>query len=574
MAIANPHRLKSVGPIDPQTQFPLWFEDENGTRLELVVNADPLAPAIGELQTPGAPLVGAPTFTNFPEEAFYYMAEARLDVGGNGIVGRARVIMALEAGFGGAETPVAGLGVVFARLRVRIDDVIPGAAYVVRHPYGETDPLLADEKGQVRLTIDLGVAEGNLNRVLVTGEIAPFMVWDGAPVIADSGDRYIGDGVTEHSVNNDPLLARNFVEISGPRIEEGSAHAAGADLVRTNLFIVQGRLARRIGVEATSTTYSKEGASTFIDVVARSIAGQQIELVATNMRVALSARGTDYVARVQVPAIPSDLKILNASDDPVFMAPIPAAAITDQVLVEQAKLDAAAQQLTVVARSSDPAAALSVESFGAMTAPTHIFTGVAAAPEFVTVTSNKKGAGSQHLELLGAGAALLGVAADASAPARFFAGFQFRLNGEGSRGAITDYAWSKVSGPAGLWADSTSQIARFTPSVAGTYVFRLTVNGTGGPSSDDVTVIVDPPPPPDVLTVTRAQYRTSHRQFRITGTINNLSVYDSGTSDFVSNEIVVTMGAFEIGRAYPDATGAWDVRLTLLGTGPANVPGV
>lgn len=241
MAVRNPQRLASVGPINAGHGFPDWFGDSNGLKLEIVTNPDPLAPAIGEFQRPGDPVVYP---TNFPEEAFYYMAEARLEVGGNGVVGRARVIMAIEAAFGGdgapeygaSMVPPAHVGVVFARFRVRIDDLIPGAEYLVRHPYGETIPLEADEGGRIAHTCDLGLAEGNMGRVLVTGEIAPFLRWTaGAPA------NYIGDGVSERQVTGGPF--RNHVEIEGPRIGLGSVNAVGPDLVRTDLFTIQGRLA-------------------------------------------------------------------------------------------------------------------------------------------------------------------------------------------------------------------------------------------------------------------------------------------------------------------------------------------
>ncbi|WP_088311471.1 hypothetical protein [Novosphingobium sp. B 225] len=242
MAQRNPQRLAQAGPLDAVSGFPNWYGDANGLELELVAAPDVMAPAMGDLQTPALP-VAFPT--NYPEEAFYYMAEARLEVGGTGTVGRARVIMALEAAFGGDGTPEFGsksakpnqskqFGVVFARLRVRIDDVIPGAKYVVRHPYGETEPLEADDGGRVFYTADTGIAEGNMARVLETGEIAPFLQWTGVPPAG-----YIGDGVTEHTVTGSAI--RNFVEIAGPRIGQGSANAVGIDLVRTDLFTVQGR---------------------------------------------------------------------------------------------------------------------------------------------------------------------------------------------------------------------------------------------------------------------------------------------------------------------------------------------
>lgn len=232
-------RLTTVGPIDPANSFPSWFGDGNGLELELVTKPDPLAPAMGEPPLPGSP-VAFPE--NFPDEAFYFMAEARLEVGGSGVVGRARVIMAIEAAFGGDGDPAVGLGVVFARFRVRIDDVIAGSKYIVRHPYGETNPLEADERGRVAYTCDLGLAEGNMERVLKTGEIAPFLTWAaGAPA------GYIGNGIDERPVVNGRF--RNHVEISGSRIGEGSADAVAPDLVRKALFTIQGR---RAGTGATA----------------------------------------------------------------------------------------------------------------------------------------------------------------------------------------------------------------------------------------------------------------------------------------------------------------------------------
>lgn len=233
MPVSNPNRLSAAGPVDPANEFPAWFEDGSGLRLELVSRPDPLAPAMGELPDPGLP-VAFPD--NFPDEGFYFMAEARLQVGGAGQVGRGRVIMALEAAFGGDGAPQTGLGVVFARFRARIDDVRPGAEYVVRHPYGESKPLAADERGRVFYTCDLGVAEGSMARVLVSGEIAPFLA---AATGAPAG--YVGDGATPVRIVNGPF--RNHVEIAGPGIGLGSADASGPDLVTTDLFTVQGRLA-------------------------------------------------------------------------------------------------------------------------------------------------------------------------------------------------------------------------------------------------------------------------------------------------------------------------------------------
>lgn len=233
MAVENPNRLSAVGPVDPIHGFPQWFQDASGLKLELVTSPDPQAPAAGELPSPTQP-VQFPG--NFPDEALYFMAEARLEAGGAGQAGRARVIMALEAAFSGDGLPKADLGVVFARLRVRVDDLSPGTECVVRHPYGETRPLAADGRGRIAYTCDLGLAEGNMTRVLVTGQIAPFLAWTNG-----AAPGYIGDGVTDHQVTNGPF--RNHVEIEGTGIGIGSADAVGPNLIRKDLFTVQGRVA-------------------------------------------------------------------------------------------------------------------------------------------------------------------------------------------------------------------------------------------------------------------------------------------------------------------------------------------
>ena len=90
--------LIAVGPSDPVHGFPLWYEDSDGTRLELGLDPnDPNLPAL-ELPTPGAPVVFP---GNFPDEAFYFIAEAEMLVGGPAGSARARLILALEAAFGG-----------------------------------------------------------------------------------------------------------------------------------------------------------------------------------------------------------------------------------------------------------------------------------------------------------------------------------------------------------------------------------------------------------------------------------------------------------------------------------------
>jgi Domain of unknown function (DUF4082)/Bacterial Ig-like domain/Bacterial Ig domain/Secretion system C-terminal sorting domain len=69
------------------------------------------------------------------------------------------------------------------------------------------------------------------------------------------------------------------------------------------------------------------------------------------------------------------------------------------------------------------------------------------------------------------------------------------LNGSGSTGTITSYAWTQVSGPNTAVITSPTAISTtVTGLIQGSYVFTLTVNG--GVSQSQVTITVSPAPAP------------------------------------------------------------------------------
>lgn len=560
MVVSNPNRLKSAGPIGDYG-FPLWFEDANQVRLELVLDRDPNAPAIGELERPADP-VSFPD--NFPDEAFYFMAEAQLEVAngaGGDRPGRARIILALEAAFGGAGKPQAGANVVFARIRVRIDDLVPGGSYVVTHPYGVTEELVADDKGRVFETLDLGITEGDPRSVLRTGQVAPFLQWNaGAPA------GYLGDGITPRQItggiadtNGNPI---NRVEIEGAGIGIGSADSAGPNTVRTDLFTVQGRIAKVRGVEGVVVAETA-GGSTHLDVHAVSApaaAGeqpnQQVELVGDNLRIALQGQAGSgfYTGRAVVAALPANLELINVRDVPATRTAVPP---VERIVVESAVHDAAAQTLTVRAHSSNAAPGLKLEPGGkAFTPPQTVFPAIASTPAEIEIV-RKAGSdiisrGRQRVELSGAGFPLLGVTANAVQVGQTFAGEPFALNGSGSRLA-TGFAWVKLAGGTGTLTQATSALAQFTADAAGLHRFQLTVSGTGG-TSDTATVDVNVGPalPADDITILAAVFRAKRKRFRIDGTINNINR---------EIKVVVAGSAPEIvlGVATPNLDHTWSI---------------
>jgi hypothetical protein len=221
---------RAVGPVDANHGFPIWYEDDNGTRLELCLDANGLC-----LDTPPDPTQPprvAATGSNFPDEAFWWAAEATID---RPIQGRALLVLALEAAFLN-ETPAPGDQITFGRVRVRIDHLRPFAVYTVTHPYG-VDTLVADGVGVINVTEDIGCAASpcDFAAALQSRPIASFLRWDpSVPPAAPAG--FLGDPAIEHTVVGSPN-ATNFFRIEGP-----DAGGPGVNVAQSDLFSVQGKL--------------------------------------------------------------------------------------------------------------------------------------------------------------------------------------------------------------------------------------------------------------------------------------------------------------------------------------------
>jgi hypothetical protein len=559
MAVENTRRLRAVGPIDPDHGFPLWFEDETGLRLELGLHPDPLTPAIGDLPKPAEPL----SFPdNFPDESFYFLAEAELQVGGNGVTGRARVILALEAAFGGDGSPKEELNVVFARIRVRMDNLIPGESYKVTHPYGVIDDpelLKADERGRVFYTEDLGIIEGDPTAVLNRGKVAPFLKG-----LSAAPNGYIGDGVTEQRITGSPFNT-NFVMIEGSQISDGGgdpdpSDPANPDRVWTDLFSVQGKLAKRVGAWVEGAAYARVSGGFLLNVQARSDAGQDLRFVvpsavgSSGVHLKLVGEGEFYTGLAQVTSLPTNGEpvgeLVNISDSPPTRYPIK---FKDLVIVESAVHDRTTGTLTIKARSSDSGAVLTIPQLGlTLTANPQSFPRIAAPAELI-VQSNLGGKGRQPVEVQGGVDGNQPVEAIVVPIPEVFTKELITLDGSGSLGA-TVFAWTQTSGPIVVLTDANSAKATFTATATGTYTFKLTVQGDGGPKDASVTLLVTDPGP-DNLTVDQREYRTSKRQFRFSGNV---------TPARVSHEVVVIFKGEELGRGTTDVNGDWSARKTLL----------
>lgn len=235
--------LAAVGPINPDTGFPLYYEDATGMRLQpcLTSFADCFAGAT--VPNPGQP----PSVPgNYPDESFYYAVDSDMTSANNGA---AFLRVALEGGFSSdTGAPEAGKQAVFSRFRVRVDNLIPGQSYTIIHPWG-TRTLTATVAGKrsINFTEDIGcpVAPGSPPCVFssaLAGTLGNFLGWD--PAVAPAAPAgFLGSFATPH-----PITGSTFTDANGNpqnyfRIEGPDVGGPGVNAIQTNLFTVNAQIA-------------------------------------------------------------------------------------------------------------------------------------------------------------------------------------------------------------------------------------------------------------------------------------------------------------------------------------------
>lgn len=262
--------LAGLGPAAPDGPpvaphgYPGWYQDGAGLKLEFCLDGDGVAgPCIFDPVIAGNPQSEA---SGFGAEAFYWMAtaDARPLVAG----GRALLVLALEAAYGGAGEPADGEQMVFGRVRVRFDAPGPGF-YRIIHPYGTIDldeaftaESLATHK-DIRITTDIGAINPLDPAAAFSGALqawdrantalVPFLTWPNftdpvanptlqVPVLDGLGNQigvnqYVGDGVTPHVVTGSPT-GNNLFRIQ----RKDPATGTFRTVTETNLFVVMGKV--------------------------------------------------------------------------------------------------------------------------------------------------------------------------------------------------------------------------------------------------------------------------------------------------------------------------------------------
>jgi hypothetical protein len=221
----------TAGPIDPRYGFPAWYQDGTGLKLEPCVEDLTLCPnPLPDLLEPPSIVY---TFTNFPDEAFYWLAEAELRPTSRI---RARLALGLEATFGGTGDVTIGEQIVFGRVRLRLEGVTPSVPYTFTHPFGSRT-LTAGADGKIDLTEDIGCGSSpcDFRQAFNSEVVKSFLKWDPAfTPLAPAG--YIGNPNVDHRIVGSPT-GNNLFKVEGTGVGGGSVFT-----IQTNLFSLSGKL--------------------------------------------------------------------------------------------------------------------------------------------------------------------------------------------------------------------------------------------------------------------------------------------------------------------------------------------
>ena len=233
--------FRAAGPISTQNGYPIWFSDADGTEVELCLDQNPLCRYLPtDVADPNKP-ISFPD--NYPGETFWWAAESSID---DGVTKKVVLVMALEAAFASGEVAKPGDQVSFGRIRVRMDDMIPGATYKVTHPYG-VETLEADEEAGCSGTEDIGAltTPADFSMTLKSRIFDNLLQWDKDAPAGYLGDPDVGahrDGKPE----GDQLLPRR-----GPcrilRSDRGVPRRDQRELRRVQPVLGHGQAPRDLG---------------------------------------------------------------------------------------------------------------------------------------------------------------------------------------------------------------------------------------------------------------------------------------------------------------------------------------
>ncbi len=251
LALASAQGLAAVGPTNPNNGFPEYYEDSNGLRLDACVTDDVLCLLEGVVPVLLNPALPFPDNYGgiWPDHTFFGAAEASMTSANGGL---ALLVLTIQGGFVNDLGPVAGEQEVFARFRVRVDNLIAGSNYTVTTPFGVHNFIAANAGVRgINFTDDVGRGVPGVFDGALAGATGPFIQWDSdLPILDANGREYVGNPTIEHTITGSPF-GTNFFRIDGP-----SVGGAGVNTIQTNLFSVIGLKAAAVGPVAPVASFN------------------------------------------------------------------------------------------------------------------------------------------------------------------------------------------------------------------------------------------------------------------------------------------------------------------------------
>jgi hypothetical protein len=403
-----------VGPLDPlsiwpqapagtPTGFPSYYMDAGGTAIALLPITGDGVNAPTQIYFPPDPANPYSAFLGFESEAFYYFARCVFSTK----YGKATATFGLESSFVNGVAK-AGEEMVFARIRLKapVRDV---GTYTFTHPWGSETIVVTqadiDAKKAISFTRDVGLVP----RDFLAAANGPIQVFSKQLVPAPPAG-WVGDGASVGTMTpgSNALAVDGFgnaiVKLTGP---------VGIDLdgkknnfVQSNQFTLSGRVLGALpsALSVQRATCSEVGTQEYIDVFATSDATAIVKVqdpAVIPIAVALTGNGAGkFYGHVL------STGAHGTGPFPITVtAETPGAALTsitvnvvDNVNISKATYSPAAGSLSVIAKSSDNAALLTLKDFNLAVAndgltPTSV-SPLTVPPPTVTVTSSMGGSGT------------------------------------------------------------------------------------------------------------------------------------------------------------------------------------
>lgn len=380
--------LKAVGPIDPLTSLPAFYQDLSNLALQPCLDQNGfciLPPPFDPLTSvPLSPITttGPINDTNMPAEGFYYSAGALMNIEGGE---KARLDFVLEYAFLSGVAPT--LGQTFLRTdlaKMSKGLLTPNSTYRVTHPYGSFT-FRSDATGKsindgpngvtVRLEDQIGVNADYfppLFQAAPNTNIGPYLrPADGIfPTALVNGQThtYIGDAVTPIPVTGGPN--GNIFRID--RLDALGNPVPGASWF-TNLWTLAGRVFTdpiASPMTVNRATYARDASSQQVDIFAS--AERAAILTVSGTGIASTTLDQDvpntgkFFVHLPVQALPGSLTISNSLDLPVIPHPVP---LVDEVNITESFYNPDTRSITVRAASRDKLAPLPTLSVPAFATP-------------------------------------------------------------------------------------------------------------------------------------------------------------------------------------------------------------